>query len=333
MATTYVRAWESVLFEMVEQARHPAIPRTPVPVADAELLGRAYRRCEAIIAEHGKTFNMTTALLPPAKRRAMRALYAFCRVTDNIVDSPEGTVEDKQAELARWRYRSMAACPPRQDLVATAWADTRLRYGIPYKYGEQLIEGVARDLHQQRYQSFDDLATYAYSVASTVGLMSLRIIGLAPGFREEDAIPYAIKLGLALQITNILRDVGEDWRAGRVYLPAHDLEAWGISEGDFQEGHIDERWRGFMRFQIERNRQLYEEGWPCIAMFNHDGRFGMAAMCALYSVILSSIEANNYDVFNHRAHVSTWGKLSRLPGIWVRNCYATPSGAIKHERI
>jgi 15-cis-phytoene synthase len=326
MASTYTHNWEGPLLAMAREALHPAVPRTPVPISDVGMLERAYARCEAVIAEHGKTFNMATGLLPPAKRRAVRALYAFCRIADNIVDSSQEAVDVREAKLEAWRCKSVTASPPHNDLVAIAWADTRLRYNIPYTYCEQLIDGVARDLHQQSYESFDDLATYAYGVASTVGLMMLRIIGTAPGSTEEDALPYAIKMGLALQVTNILRDVGEDRRAGRVYLPANELQTWGLCDEDLAEGGAEagsgpakERWHAFMRFQVERNRALYREAWPCIQMFDKDGRFCVAAMCSLYRGILDDIETHDYDVINRRAHVGTWGKLRRLPCIWVRN--------------
>jgi 15-cis-phytoene synthase len=324
MAITYTHSWEGPLLALAQEALHPAVPRTPVPIRDAVTLSLAYERCDAVIAEHGKTFNMATSLLPSPKRRAIRALYAFCRVADNIVDCSDEPVEVKEAKLEAWRYKSVTASPGHHDLVALAWADTRLRYNIPYIYCSQLIDGVARDLHQQRYETFDDLATYAYSVASTVGLMMLRIIGIAPGFTEEEVVPYAIKMGLALQITNILRDVGEDRRAGRVYLPANELRAWGLRDEDMAEGAAGpgpatERRHDFMRFQVERNRALYQEAWPCIRMFDREGRFCVATMCSLYSAILDDIETHDYDVIDRRAHVSTWGKLRRLPVIWWQN--------------
>jgi phytoene synthase len=324
MAITYSHGWEAPLLAMAREALHPAVPRTPVPISDVQILRRAYTACEAVIAEHGKTFNLATALLPPPTRRAIRALYAFCRVADNIVDRSHDAVAVREARLAEWRYRSVTASPPHDDLVALAWADTRLRFNIPYTYCDQLIDGVARDLHQQRYESFDDLVTYAYGVASTVGLMMLIIIGTAPGFTEERAMPYAIKMGLALQFTNILRDVGEDRRAGRVYLPANELRAWGLCDNDLVtegegSGPSTQRWGDFMRFQVERNRALYREAWPCIQMFNRRGRCCVAVMCSLYSAILDDIEAHDYDVIHRRAHVSNWSKLRRLPGIWWRN--------------
>ena len=139
------------------------------------------------------------------------------------------------------------------------------------------------------------------------------------GFSGVEAIPFALKLGVALQLTNILRDVGEDWRAGRLYLPQEDLGRFGLSEGDIEAGTVDDRWRAFMRFQIARTRQLYEEAWPGIALLHADGRFAIGAAAELYRAILSDIEANDYDVFSRRAHITAWGKLKRLPAIWWRS--------------
>jgi phytoene synthase len=280
-------------------------------VSDPALLDRAYSYCDSITAAHSQTFYVATGLLPPAKRQAMRALYAFCRLSDDMVDCP---VEDSDVSLAAWHRTVLSPTPPRDDLVAIAWADTRVRYQIPLRYAEQLIDGVGRDLRQQRYSTFEDVARYAYGVASTVGLMSMHIIGCA----GEQAIPYAIKLGIALQMTNILRDVEEDRRASRVYLPMSELRAFGLTEADLNRGQVDGRWRAFLRFQIERNRRLYAEARPGIAMLSSDGRFAVAVASDLYRAILDDIEAHDYDVFHRRAHVSAWGKLRRLPGIWWR---------------
>lgn len=147
---------------------------------------------------------------------------------------------DAAQALAAWRKRALSTRPAINDLVTVAWADARLRYHIPTRYAEQLIAGVARDLQQNRYRTFEELTAYAYGVASTVGLMSMHIIGHA----DEEAIPYAIRLGVALQLTNILRDVGEDWRAGRVYLPQEELALFELSEQDIARGKVDRRWRG-----------------------------------------------------------------------------------------
>jgi 15-cis-phytoene synthase len=217
--------------------------------------------------------------------------------------------------LNAWRRTALAPAPPASDLVAVAWADTRARYSIPLRYAQQLIEGVGRDLCRRRYRTFEDVAAYAYGVASTVGLMSMHIIG----FSGERAIPYAIALGVALQLTNILRDVGEDWRAGRLYLPTDELAIFRLTEADLDMGQVDDRWRAFLRFQIERNRRLYAEADPGIALLDRDGRFAVAAASGLYRAILGDIEAHDYDVFARRAHVGPLGKARKLPGIWWRN--------------
>ncbi|MDY7040688.1 MAG: squalene/phytoene synthase family protein [Chloroflexota bacterium] len=284
------------------------------------LLKQAYQHCETITKVHSRTFFLASGLLSEAKRHAARALYAFCRFSDDLVDR---AVSAPQIALEAWRQRAMSPCPPEDDLVALAWADTRARYEIPRLYAEQLIEGVARDLTKMRYNTFHELAEYAYGVASTVGLMAMHIIG----FSGPEAVPYAIRLGVALQLTNILRDVGEDWRSGRLYIPQDELAAFGLTEADIAAGRVDDRWRALMRFQIERNRRLYAESMPGIGLLHSDGRFAIAAAAELYRAILEDIEAHDMDVFNRRAQVSQLGKLRRLLGIWTRARRAHPAQA------
>lgn len=306
------QTWENRLLHLAGEAWSGPTAVAPQPIADKVLLEEAYAYSEILTAEHSRSFHMASGLLPEDKKRAARALYAFCRISDDIVDCrDEGVAET----LAQWQKAAFSTHPPADNLAAVAWADARLRYQIPMRYAEQLIEGVSRDMAQNRYETFEDLATYSYGVASTVGLMSMHIIG----FSGADVIPYAIKLGLALQLTNILRDVGEDWRRGRLYLPLDELAAFGLSEETIAAGVVDEPWRTFMRFQIARNRQLYQEAWPGIGMLHHDGRFAIAAAAGLYNGILDAIEANDYDVFQKRAYVSSWGKVRRLPGLWWRS--------------
>jgi phytoene synthase len=320
MMTLDLRTWEHALLSMAHEAQHATATDISSAVRDTVLLDFAYTRSTLFTAKHSRSFFIASALLPAEQQRAVRALYAFCRRTDDLVDCPQ---DDVEAALAAWRERALSPEPPISDPIAVAWADARLRYRIPRRYAEQLIDGVARDLHQTRYCTFEELTTYAYGVASTVGLMSMHIIG----FANAEAIPYAIKLGVALQLTNILRDVGEDWRAGRVYLPADELATYGLSEDDIAAGRVDARWRAFMRFQITRNRRLYEEAWPGIAMLDRRGRFAVATAGELYLAILDDIETHDYDVFNRRAHVSTPGKLRRLPGIWRRSRRTSYQGA------
>ena len=306
-------SWEATLLSLAHEARS-AFTHSTETCFDSELLDAAYAYCESVTAQHSRSFHLASSLLPRAKRKAVRALYAFCRVTDDIVDQSSANQSlINQAELLEaWRRKTATNTPATDDLVAVAWADARRTYHVPARYGEQLIEGVARDLHQTRYQNFEELAAYSYGVASTVGLMSMHIIG----YRGAEAIPYAIKLGVALQITNILRDVAEDWRNGRLYLPAEEMQHFGLSEEDIAAGKVTAQWRHFMRFQIERNRHLYREAQPGIAMLNPDGRLAIAAAADLYRGILDDIEAHDYDVFSRRAHLTTAQKLYRLPAIW-----------------
>jgi phytoene synthase len=311
--STWAKAptWEQSLLTLADEAHRPAQTAEQRAItAGQKTLARAYEYCERLTAVHSRSFYLSSSLLPEGKRRAMRALYAFCRMSDDIVDSPD---EDRAGRLRAWKARALSPNPPAEDRVALAWADARARYGIPVRYAEQLLEGVGRDLAQCRYETFEDLAAYAYGVASTVGLMSMYITG----FKGEDAIPYAIKLGVALQVTNILRDVGEDWRAGRVYLPAGELATFGLGETDLARGRVTDSWRAFMAYQIERNRRLYEESWPGIGLLQRDGRLAVAAAATFYQGILTDIEAHDYDVFSRRAHVSGWGKARLVPGmIW-----------------
>ena len=300
--------WEHSLMALALEALEAPIQAVR-PLQNQALLQKAYAKCEAITAAHSRSFYLSSSLLPTEKKQAVRALYAFCRLTDDIVDHPQGDVTQA---LQQWQQQAFAHHPSRHNLVAVAWADARTRFHIPIRYAEQLVDGVTRDLTQTRYKTFADLATYCYGVASTVGLMSMHITG----FASQEALPYAIKLGLALQLTNILRDVAEDWQRGRIYLPQDELAAFGLEESDLAVGEVTDRWRDFMRFQIERNRQLYAEAWPGIGILHKDGRLAIAAAADFYRAILNDMEAHDYDVFSRRAYIGTWGKLSRLPRLW-----------------
>jgi 15-cis-phytoene synthase len=295
---------------MAGKVTHPSTrPVFSYWAGDASL-EKAYELCGKIASHHSKSFHLASALLPEEKSSAVRALYAFCRTVDDIVD--EGTVFGREVELNYWRSLVQGVLHPRpDDLIGQAWVDTRNRYHIPAQYALQLIDGVSRDLGAVRYETFDELTTYCYSVASTVGLMSMYIVG----FKSAEAVPYAIKLGVALQMTNILRDVGEDFRSGRVYLPQEDLAAYRISESDLAAGVVTPQWREFMKFQLFRTRQLYKEAAEGIKFLERDGQMAIGAASDFYQGILETIEANDYDVFSKRASLSTWGKFSRIPGL------------------
>lgn len=312
MTVSNLRTWEHALLSLAHEANNALYPAVARSTCDTQTLACAYRHCETVTAACSRSFYLATSLLPAPKRRAIRALYAVCRITDDLVDNGPTGVD---ISLAAWRKHVLAPHATPHDPVLVAWADARLRYQIPQSYVKQFIDGVARDLDTTRYLTFDDLAAYAYGVASTVGLMSMHIIGGT----DSSAVLYAIKLGVALQLTNILRDVGEDWQRGRLYLPLEELAAYGLTETNIAAGQIDDRWRAFMRFQITRARQLYAEAQPGIALLKPDGRFAVTAAADLYRAILHDIEIHDYDVFSRRAHVSAWGKLRRLPGIWWRS--------------
>lgn len=295
-------SWEEVLVRRAWEGWN-----SPVVEAEGisgEILDRAYRVCEAILRVHSRSFHLASALLPAETRRAIRVLYAFCRVTDDLVDR-EG--KDREVRWARWRALALSSSPPTEEPVALAWAHVRTRYRIPRGLVEQFMDGVAHDLGPVRMETFEDLATYCYGVASTVGLMSMRIIGGSP-----EAIPFAVRLGIALQLTNILRDVGEDLEMGRLYLPLHELRAFGLSEEDLRARRVDSRWRAFMRFQIDRARQLYAEAWSGIALLPRKAQFAIAAAADLYRGILDVIERNDFDVFRQRAALRGWERLWRL---------------------
>ena len=315
--------WERQLIALAEEgvgrAHTPTSPRIDANGA----LEKAYSISEAITAEYSRSFHFASRFLPPHKRRAIRALYAFCRITDDIVDEPKS---DPVAELANWRRATLSSVVDRADPVALAWNDTRRRFHIPVRYAEQLIEGIGRDLRPAMYKSFDSLAQYCYGVASTVGLMSMHIIG----FSNPKAVHYAVKMGVALQLTNILRDVGEDLSMGRLYLPLDELSAFDISIDQLYAERVDQNWREFMRFQVGRARRLFSEAWPGIRLLHKDGRLAVAAAADLYGGILAEIEANGYDVFAHRAHLSSTKKLTRLPAIWLRTRFGRDD-SIPHE--
>jgi phytoene synthase len=296
----------ALLFHLSELS--PQVGADECPPQPPHSISEAYRHCEQIIRKHSKSFFFSTQFLPAEKRRAVRALYAFCRITDDTVDQAEG---DPARALAAWVQQARAEQPSGHDPVLSAWHDTRTRYNLSSTFVDELLAGVAMDLTIHRYASFADLWLYCYRVASVVGLLSMGITGAAPG-----ATPYAIKLGVALQLTNILRDVGEDARRGRIYLPQEDLERFGLHDDDILAEACDERFRSLMRFEVARAARLYDESWAGIGLLPVDSRFGVAAAARVYRGILDKLAANNYDPYAARAHLTLREKLARIPWIW-----------------
>ncbi|HEX8218890.1 MAG TPA: phytoene/squalene synthase family protein [Chloroflexia bacterium] len=279
----------------------------------------AYRACAELIKHHSKSFYFSARLLPAAKRSAIMALYAFCRLSDDLVDEADAGGDTHAArlkarhDLDSWSRLCDEGSNPAHPVVH-AWLDTRARYGIPRQLPEELLAGIRMDLSIDRYATWDDLWVYCYRVASTVGLMSMYITGT----QTMKAVPYAVQLGVALQLTNILRDVGEDALSGRIYLPAEDMARFGYTEDMLLSGALNRNFVRLMQFEMARAHALYDSAWRGIAMLPADSRPAIAAAATLYRGILHKIVDLKYDVFNNRAHLSMGEKARSLPRVWWR---------------
>jgi phytoene synthase len=288
----------------------------PLPVEfHPDVVARAYAECERITAAYAKTFYLGTLLMAPAKRRAVWAIYAWCRRTDELVDGPQcdrtslGTLQDWEMRLEQ----TFAGHP--RDIYDLALYAASREFPLDIQPFRDMIAGQRMDLCQSRYQTFAELETYCYRVAGTVGLMSLAIMGAR---QEGEAVRQAaIALGIANQLTNILRDVGEDLRRGRIYLPLEDLTAYSYTVKELQQGVINSAWRRLMRFQIQRARAYFAQAEPGVRELCADARWPVWTALMNYRQILDQIERNDYDVFNRRAYVSLAGKLMQVPrALW-----------------
>lgn len=266
-----------------------------------------WARCAAIAGHHGRTFYLASRCLPPARRRGVLATYAYCRTADDIVDAAPATGADASAALTRWE--AQLACP--EDPIAVAFAETRARFGVPITPVQELLAGLRMDLTVNRYASWADLRAYCYLVAGTVGLMVAPILGC----RDRNALAHAADLGIAMQVTNILRDVGDDARRGRLYLPLDEVVAFGCDPEAILARHAGEHFPDLMAFQIARARGLFADARRGIRALAPSGRLTALAAGTLYAGILTEIEALDYDVFGMRAHVSSKRKLRAVPGI------------------
>ncbi len=301
----------------------------PKPETKKKLVStdEAYEICRQITAEYAKTFYLGTLLMPKEKSKAIWAIYAWCRLTDELVDGAKARYTTKET-LAEWekQLESIFAGYPVDD-TDVALVDTIQNYPMGIQPFRDMIAGQRMDLMRNRYQTFEELQLYCYRVAGTVGLMSNAVLGIGADFNgvpwQKDKpihVPRdeAIALGMAMQLTNILRDVGEDLQRDRIYLPIEDLHAFGYTEQDLLAGVIDDRWKGIMKFQIKRAREYYKQAEIGIRYLIRDSRLPVWASLMLYQGILNEIEANNYDVFNKRAFVSKSKKTLSLPIAWLR---------------
>jgi phytoene synthase len=287
----------------------------------------AYEFCRQITAKYSKTFYLGTLLMPRAKRQAIWAIYVWCRRTDELVDGPQSCFTTPETlDLWEQQLESVFAGYPVDD-PDVALVDSLKRFPMDIQPFRDMIAGQRMDLYRSRYETFEELKLYCYRVAGTVGLMSSAVLGVDNHYRtapwepsQEFYIPKeeAIALGIANQLTNILRDVGEDAQRGRIYLPLEDLELFDYPEADLFNGVIDERWQALMRFQIQRARQYYNEAEKGIRSLSRDSRWPVWAALMLYQGILDIIESNQYDVFTQRAFVPTPQKMLYLPISWLR---------------
>ncbi|XP_030521495.1 phytoene synthase 2, chloroplastic-like [Rhodamnia argentea] len=288
------------------------------------LLSDAYDRCGEVCAEYAKTFYLGTLLMTPERRRAIWAIYVWCRRTDELVDGPNASHITPTA-LDRWGSRLEELFQGRPfDMFDAALSDTVVKFPVDIQPFKDMIEGMRMDLKKSRYKNFDELYLYCYYVAGTVGLMSVPVMGIAPDSQATTESVYnaALALGIANQLTNILRDVGEDARRGRIYLPQDELAQAGLSDDDIFAGKVTDRWRFFMKNQIRRARMFFNEAEKGVTELNAASRWPVWASLLLYRQILDEIEANGYDNFTRRAYVSKVKKLASLPIAYTKSLTA-----------
>lgn len=287
---------------------------------DDQKLQSAYSHCRSITRIHAKTFYMATRFLPNHKQRSIFAIYGLCRYLDDLVDEAEDLIEHNEIshleiyerlDIFKNNLIESYKGINQNDPILIAFSDTLQRYDISLELPLLLLEGVKMDLQKTRYSTFDELYDYSYKVASVVGLMTSEVFG----YTDKKALDYAVDLGIAMQLTNILRDVGEDLQRDRIYLPADELDKFGIRSQSLFNKEKTPEFCDFMNFQINRARRYYSEADKGIAMLDFDSRLPVLLARENYSRILDKIEENNYNVFDQRAYLNSVEKFSILPKV------------------
>ncbi len=285
-----------------------------------ERLQQDYAHCQSVQRAYGVSYYFATRFFPPEMRRAVYALYGFVRYPDQWVDCPEETLfsgsslprlgerQGAKAKLDAYeRDLIRAVCgEPVEFPPLRAFADVVRRCKIPLRYPLGFLDAMRMDLQRTRYADFEHLQTYTWGSASVVGVMMCYIMGTT----SSEALHYAATMGLAMQMTNFLRDVGEDWQRGRVYLPQDELREYGVSEAQIAQGVVDERWIALMQFQIDRCRRLYAQAERGINLLPREAQFPVLLGGRLYARILNAIERNGYDVFRYRARTTYAEKVA-----------------------
>lgn len=263
-----------------------------------------YRQAAEETARGSKSFFFATRFFPPDLARAAHSVYWFCRYTDDLADECE-TVDQGRRDIDEWsvRLKQAEAGLEEPHPVLRLFLHTAREYEIPLEYAHELIEGMRMDLTQNRYADFGTLRVFCYRVASVVGLMMSWVIGFENPADRERALPHAIDLGIAMQLTNILRDIGEDRDRGRIYIPQDEMARFGYREEQLLAGERNEAFGNLMRFQVERARGYYRQGNAGIPLLNRRGRFAVKIASDVYREILQQVESSHFDVFDHRAVV------------------------------
>jgi len=276
---------------------------------DVEL---GYRESREITRREAKNFYYAFLTLPQERRRAIYVAYAFCRFCDDAVDTAE-SADQKTAMLQNLHDGLRDAYSGNtSDPLFLALADVADKHDIPEEYFKQVIYGVESDLTKVRYQDFEELRGYCYQVASVVGLICLQIFG----YKDDAAREYAVDLGLAMQLTNIARDVQEDLDMGRIYLPQDEIARFGYSEDALEAGIVNESFIDLMRFQAERARSYFDSGFKLLPYLSPRSRACPAVMGQLYSKVLQRIEASDFDVFQRRISLSKSEKIRVTAQTW-----------------
>jgi len=290
-----------------------------------KILSKAFIESGEVTSAFAKTFYLGTQLMPEAQREAIWAIYVWCRRTDEIVDAPRDNDEEMLTDLGVWEMRleNLWKYGEVEDVFDLCLLDVLVRYPtLPITPFVDMVRGMLMDvpdLGTDTYDSFDDLHLYCYRVAGTVGLMCLPVFGCAQGYDEIIAKEPALSLGVAFQITNILRDVGEDATTrGRVYLPIEDMKRFGVTKEQLFEQKVDDNYINMMKFQIARARMYYDRARRGVFMLAEESRLPVQSALDAYGKILDKIEDNGYDTLTTRAYVDKWEKLSIIPFSWYR---------------
>ena len=277
---------------------------TAAGIVDPQLR-KSYAECKKLNAQHGKTYYLATLLLPPGKRPFVHALYGFARYADEIVDDLASTLTEDEKSLALHNWGQGVLSDIKEgkshDHIGAALVDTVNRFAIPINYFEAFLKSMTMDLTVTEYHTYEDLMEYVYGSAAVIGLQMVPILGaLSP-----DAYIAAEKLGIAFQLANFIRDVGEDLDRGRVYLPITELQAHGVTREMLEERVLTPQIKSALKFQIARVRDLQEQATPGIKLLSPESRACIEAASELYCGIVDEVEKIDYQIFRKRAKTST----------------------------